>query len=175
MDRSFTLLHLVSVCGQISGRKKLQKIVHILKEAGHPFDFHYRYHFHGPFSAELKGDIDALTNEGLLEEKAESAASSEFTTYSFSVCDRGLELLDDVFDTDDIDPPWATLANEMNQKSPRELEAISTLIFLYRQGRDDDQVREKFLSLKPHLERLYNPALQSAKQIIGEQASSGSV
>jgi len=163
MNRTLELLRLVQTCGQIDGRKKLQKIVHVLKEVGYPFDFRYGFHFHGPFSAELKAEIDGLKCEDLVEEQDSSDPSSEFRHYSYSVSDAGAALLKNVYENQS--PDWATLAQKLNSFAAKELEAISTIVFLMQMGKTNGDIDEQFKTLKPQLVREFEVAKNVAAQL----------
>lgn len=166
MSREFEVLKLLAVCDRIEGRKKLQKLVHILKEAGFPFKFRYGYHFHGPFSSELKAGIDALVADGMVQEEEGETFSGDHRQFTYRLDDSARAFLPSA-----IAPDWAALARSLNEKSPKELEAISTVIFLMREGCDDARLRERFLLLKPHLSHQMPSALQAAQRLISKQAT----
>jgi uncharacterized protein len=149
MRRTIELLKLLQVCGQIDGRKKLQKMVHILREAGHPFTFRYGYHFHGPFSAELKGEIDALVLEGLVSEQPVESGSGDYVQYTYRPEDTAEEILRSIGYSDS--PRWAALARNLNERSAQELEAFSTVLFLKRNDASGLNIQDRFKQLKPHL------------------------
>lgn len=164
MNRTIELIRLVMVCGHIDGRKKLQKIVHILKEAGHPFDYRYGFHFHGPFSVELKGEIDLLTAERLIEEKEGATDSGAFPQYSYTASSEAAKLLKNVPCSDT--PGWAELAKSLNAKSAQELETISTVVYLMRHGNTVDALSEQFKQLKPQLVAQFDSAKAFADKVI---------
>jgi uncharacterized protein YwgA len=144
---------------QIEGRKKLQKMVHILQEFGVPFDVSYGYHFYGPFSEQLQDSLQSFQHDGLIHE------TPYHQTSRFAADGKLLELLELV---DATSPPaWAPFAIELNAKSPRDLEAISTLLYLEKQTGNiigSDAVDETFEKLKPNLKEL----LPKAKSTLAE-------
>lgn len=150
MNRTIELLRLVEVCGAIEGRKKLQKIVHLLNECGFAFPYRFSFHFHGPFSAELKGEIDTLTGQQLLKETESYVGISGFQQYKYSTTDEAKQLLSRVVDGDQ-DPAWSEVARVLNAKPAQELEAMSTIAFLRRHGYNGSALRERFTQLKPQL------------------------
>lgn len=167
MSRTIELLRLLRVCEQIEGRKKLQKMVHILREAGHPFAYRYGYHFHGPFSAELKGEIDALVQEQLIDEQPGGSTSGNFVQYSYRPEASASLLLDSLGHS--APPPWTDLARALNAKSAQELETISTIIYLMRSGCTGVSLRERFVQLKPHLAGQFEIASAYARTVIAER------
>lgn len=168
MNRAVELLRLIAICDRIEGRKKLQKIVHILREAGHPFTYRYGYHFHGPFSAELKGEIDSLVAESIIDEREGETFSGDFKQYAYTLSNSGRSIIDSFGGRES--PPWAVLACELNEKPAQELEAISTLVYLVRSGCTDAQIQQRFDQLKPHLAGYFDAALPFALQVIGKRS-----
>lgn len=164
MNRTIELIRLIAACDKIDGRKKLQKIVHILKEAGHPFDYRYGFHFHGPFSAELKGDIDVLVGEGLICEQEGPTDSGAFSQYSYSPSDAADNLLNHYGTSGP--QAWESLAKSLNAKSPQELESISTLIYLIRHGNTGAHLGEQFKRLKPQLAAQFDSAKAFAEKVV---------
>jgi len=53
----------------IQGRKRLQKVVYFLKQAGCPIDVDYTLHHYGPYSREVANVTDVMVAEGLLVEE----------------------------------------------------------------------------------------------------------
>ncbi|MDB6118908.1 MAG: hypothetical protein JWO08_2689, partial [Verrucomicrobiaceae bacterium] len=109
----------------VEGRKKLQKMVHILQEFGVPFGVRFGYHHYGPFSEQLQDSLQSFQHDGLI---AETPVGGQFPTSQFTPEAKLLELLDQVGAT--VSPAWVDFASELNAKSPRDLEAISTLIYV---------------------------------------------
>lgn len=67
-EQEYYLLRFIDSVRAVSGRKKLQKIVFIMKYIGFPIDFRYSWHYYGPYSSDLALKIDSLVNQNLLEE-----------------------------------------------------------------------------------------------------------
>jgi hypothetical protein len=152
---------LLNAVTEIEGRKKLQKMVHILQEFGVPFEVSYGYHHYGPFSEQLQDCIQSFEHDQLIHE---TPVNGPYPTSKFKADERLLSLLN-------LDNgatiPWAPFAQELNRKSPRDLEAMSTLIYLQKQpGAQDspENIDKAFLQLKPML----NDLLPKAKIWINE-------
>lgn len=167
MSRMFELLRLVDTCREIQGRKKLQKMVHLLREAGHPFGYRFEFHFHGPFSAELKGAIDSFVAQKLIAERV-AEPPGEYRQYSYASTPELKRLLEDFGGTGD--PEWAELAKRLNGKPAQDLEAISTVAFLMRCGHGGDELKERFMALKPQLANLFDSAQTEAGRIVARPA-----
>lgn len=148
MNRTFELVKLLTVCESIDGRKKLQKIVHVLRSLGFSFTYQYSFHHHGAFSAELKNEIDLLVAGGLVEESEQFAG--EYRKYVYKATSEAHAVLK-TSGIGQISPPWINLAKELSRMSAQDLEAISTVFYLDDLGYSDSALREQFTRLKPHL------------------------
>ncbi|MGD9790032.1 MAG: hypothetical protein AB7Q00_02790 [Phycisphaerales bacterium] len=161
--RALDLLQLINYCGQIDGRKKLQKIVHILKESGAQFDYSYSFHFHGPFSTDLRNDVQSLVHDGLLEETSGPSFSGDFVQYTYKVATSGKTWLKN---RGSSSQDWVNSAQSLCSMTANELEAISTLIYLIRAGIAQEDLQQKFETLKPHLKSKYDFAHEKAMEML---------
>lgn len=150
------LLNLLKV---VKGRKKLQKLVHILQELGYPFRESFEYSFYGMYSQQLRSELDVLVEEHFISETEISGQNG----FKFEAMPPLGSLLCDLEMTDR--PEWADLAMRLNQKSPQELEAISTILVFQRRGLSGVALKEKVLELKPHLASIYDKAVTRAKDL----------
>lgn len=162
MNTLFQLAALFDAVTEIEGRKKLQKTVHILQEFGIPFGVSFGYHHYGPFSEQLQDCLQSAQHDSLI---SETEVPGSTPTFKFKANERlnGLwKMLGN-----ESPPKWAEFAAELNRKSPRELETISTLIYLEKlrgADTDKDQIDLEFKSLKPHLAG----KLEAARQTLSE-------
>ena len=143
----------------VETRKKFQKIVHILQMMGAPFPEGYDYHHYGAYSAELRRELDAFKAEGLIDE---TEIPGPFPSFTVKPTARLLGLLDKLPLADE--PEWLRWATDLNRESPRDLEGVSTLLYLHQRLWPQDSWRGKFTELKPHLagdyDRLEHKALR---------------
>src|SRR5437879_386912 len=65
----YQLAKLVQWAGTLRTRKKLQKVVYLLKQAGCPLDDAFGLHHFGPYSSDVAERADEMTNIGLLHEE----------------------------------------------------------------------------------------------------------
>lgn len=144
MHYSILLPMLIQQLDVVDGRKKIQKIVHILQSAGAPFEERFEFAFFGPYSETLKAELDSLDKFDIISEEISGSS------YKFSKGGR----FDQVEKSGILanTPPWASFAQILNEKSPRELEALSTVLFLKDKGYEDAKLHEKFIELKKHLQ-----------------------
>ena len=147
MKNFINIAKLIRSCERIEGRVKLQKIVHILQQAGYPFKEEFGYLHHGPYSSDLKYEIDQLVDWRLINEEPHQVI--DYTQYIYAPSDKlSLELRSAGADSE---PEWKNLAQELNRKSAQELEGISTIMFLRRRGFAEQKLKERFGQLKPHI------------------------
>ena len=152
MSRTMELLRMFSVCGNIQGRKKVQKIVHLLQCKGYSFGFRYAFHFHGPFSSELKAEIDRLVSMGLVDER--EVTSGSYQSYEYQAQPNAGPFVRAV-----TLPEWAELAKQLSGKSAKELEVMSTIAYLQDCGTSPSEIEAEFMLLKPHLSSLFSEGL----------------
>ncbi|MCX6879888.1 MAG: hypothetical protein NTW21_39700 [Verrucomicrobia bacterium] len=135
----------------IETRKKFQKIVHILQVMGAPFPESYDFHHYGAYSAELRGELDAFKAEDLI---IEPEIPGPYPSFTVKPTVKLLGLLDKLQITEEAE--WLRWAEDLNRKSPRELEGISTLLYLYQRLWPQASWSGKFTELKPHLAENYD-------------------
>lgn len=152
MHRLARLGLLLRSVGSIDGRKRLQKIVHILQERGITFDQVFEFSFYGPYSAGLRLDMDVLRDEKLIREESGHR-------YAYQPQPEFLELLNKLAGPEY--PRWADFAKQLNAYEPKKLEALSTILFLQGRGYEEEGVRRIFMTRKPHLVDLLDEALQT--------------
>lgn len=161
MNTLIQLGQLLQAVSQVEGRKRLQKMVHILQEFGVSFDVRFGYHHFGPFSDQLQDSLQSFQHDRLI---SETPVGGQFPTSQFKAEPELINLLTLVGASDS--PCWARFAAELNDKSPRELEAISTLIYVEKQETsfDAEQLQAAFEKLKPNLKDL----LPNAKKALAD-------
>lgn len=150
------MLHL----GAIEGRKKLQKMVHILQSHGAPFRESFELSLFGAFSGELHAEVDCLVRDKLIEETEPPKAGKGWTY-------RASQRLSELFSQLSIplEADWLDLAVELNKRSAQDLEGVSTVIYLKDRGWNGKALREQFHILKPHISKFYNRYLKDAKSL----------
>ncbi len=161
MQNYIQIAKLIRCCGKVEGRVKLQKIVHILQEMDHPFREEFGYLHHGPYSSDLKSEIDQLVSWKLIDEEPEQAG--EYSRYDYSASDTFATILDGM--GDEGQPQWAELARELNKKTSQELEAISTIMFLRSRDFDGGRLKDRFVALKPHLKDRFDLCFAEAEKL----------
>ncbi|MGI2327782.1 YwgA family protein [Planococcus sp. YIM B11945] len=118
------IVDFISLAEGVTGRKKLQKMIYILKKMGVPFQEKYEFHIYGPYSEELTARVEELCDMGFVSEEREDKGS--YVQYKYSVTPEGLEfrntLSKSVLSTQQQ-------AVKLNEKSGRFLELTATLLY----------------------------------------------
>ncbi|GAA0436109.1 YwgA family protein [Lentibacillus halophilus] len=136
------LMRFFSDAEEVSGRKKLQKMIYILQKWNFPFEEKYQFHFYGPYSEELSLRVEELCNLGFLAEEKEN--KSNYVQYHYHITGSGRDFLQQFGMTmPDMTEPIALL----QEKSSRFLELVATM--LYFDGLSRDDVNEKVHTVKP--------------------------
>ncbi len=166
-EKEYALLKLFEEVQRVKGRKKLQKTVYLLQISGIPFNMKYKYHYYGPYSAELQSQVDALVDYSLLMEKNNGDA------YIYEITDKGREFIQKYREKsdDDISLP-IELIDYILAYPATVLELASTYAYLIDMGYTNEMARTKALELKPHLkgyiataEKLYSSLANGARHL----------
>ncbi|MDQ0271765.1 YwgA family protein [Cytobacillus purgationiresistens] len=135
------IMHAIAASSEITGRKKLQKMVYIAKKIDFPFHEKFAFHFYGPYSEELTLRIEELCNMGFLNEVKEKKGG--YYQYRYSLTETGTEFLS----LNEVEMAHLEdCLRDMNGQSARFLELVSTV--LYFEGLPKEEVQEKIFTLK---------------------------
>jgi len=163
MHPALQIAQLLSVLKIVSGRKKLQKLVHILQELGYPFSEQFDYSHYGMYSRELRSELTSLVEENLVTER-EGTNQYGNSSFTFEATPQLGPLLTEI--GLDPQPAWARAATKLDSYPAQALEGISTILFLRRCGLQGDQLKQRLLSLKPHLADQYDYCLRETDSVV---------
>jgi uncharacterized protein YwgA len=135
------ILEFINKAKEISGRKKLQKMIYISKKFNLPFIERFNFHFYGPYSDELTVKVEELCNMGLIEE--EKTKKSGATQYIYRLTNKGEDVLSNHLEQLREHIP---LINNLQNQTSRFLELVATL--LYFESLSMIEAIEKVKSLK---------------------------
>lgn len=156
MKSPFVLLAQLLACtGGITGRKKLQKMVHILQSQGVGFGFDFRLALYGAYSSDLRCQVEELVAYQLVGESPRSADGQP--TSHFTAEEKLLTALKSLEESPN--PEWAGLARRLNDKTSRDLEGVSTVIYLEKAGLEGHALKTQFQAIKPHLSHEFEAAV----------------
>ncbi|WP_042143951.1 YwgA family protein [Paucisalibacillus sp. EB02] len=162
LENHAKLMRFFSEAKQVTGRKKLQKMVYILQSFGIPFEEKFQFHFYGPYSEELTLRIEELCNLGFINEEKE--VKSNYFQYHYSLTNDGTQFLNQF----SVHMPNCSGSIELLQgKSSRFLELVSTM--LYFKDLSKDEVEAKVHDVKPK-QKYSEEELVEAWKLIDELA-----
>ena len=118
------IVQFISVAEEVTGRKKLQKMIYIAKRMQFPFAEKYELHMYGPYSEELTLRVEELCEMGFLNEQFINKGS--YSQYQYNVTDEGLRFLKTA---DPVHDKLNGFAQKMQVQSSRFLELVSTLLY----------------------------------------------
>jgi uncharacterized protein YwgA len=148
----YQLAKIVEWAGTLDTRKRMQKAVYLLREAGCPLDVDYTLHHYGPYSQELARVTDEMVRVELLTEKAESNAVGQ--QFSYRLEDQARKSLTEFEATTQgrahsrTMAPFEDRARRLFSADVKELEYASTIVFFRRQGHDWPVAAEKMCEFK---------------------------
>ncbi|ELK49002.1 UNVERIFIED_CONTAM: YwgA family protein [Halobacillus marinus] len=141
LENHAKLMQFFSSTDEIVGRKKLQKMIYILKKCDIPFEERYQFHFYGPYSEELTLRVEEMCNLGFIRETREE--KKNYYQYRYQLTDSGRQFLTHY--EMNLPPLHAQIA-EMNGRSSRFLELVSTMLFF--EDLPKDEIAEKVFTVK---------------------------
>ncbi len=162
VDSGMLVAKLVGDLGGVTGRKRLQKIIHLLQES-RTRDFGYRFilHYFGPYSRELASDLDFLSDVKILKEEAPEGGQS---SYKYTITEGAVREEVNQFFDEDSDSRWIERARKLADEDVPLLEAVSTIVFLAKRRKLEGlDLKSRFEELKPSLKGLYEKAHRYAE------------
>ncbi|QQK81736.1 YwgA family protein [Salicibibacter cibi] len=128
LDQHVNVLSLLQTVGEITGRKKFQKIVFISKKLGMPFHEKYDFHRYGPYSEELNLRLEELQQFEFISEIKEEMAG--YHQYRYQVATNGEHFLKTKGNNRETFEQQKNVIQEMNVCSSKFLELTATILFL---------------------------------------------
>jgi uncharacterized protein len=111
----------------IQGRKRLQKVVFFLQQAGCPLNCDYTLHFFGPYSRDVADACDEMVAAGLIEELGGREAGT--IQYAYKLKPSTSEYLRQVADA--AMSRFQEVGEQLIQENIWRLELGSTILFYY--------------------------------------------
>jgi uncharacterized protein YwgA len=135
------IIRLIEIAGEVTGRKKLHKMVFIAKKMQIDFVERFQFHMYGPYSEELTLRVDELCNLGLIDEQMETRGAIQL--YRYTLNDEGRDFLK--FHNVDFGR-GEQLIRRLNEENSRFLELVSTI--LYFDNLSYEELKTKIFTLK---------------------------
>lgn len=143
LEEHANVVRVVSLAGEVTGRKKLQKIVYIAKKLNYPFHEKYHFHMYGPYSEELTMRVEELCTMGFLTERKEDRGS--YQQYRYEVTDKGTTFTESFCKEAGGLPQ---IIEELNTQSARFLELVSSLLYFDELSREQQIVKVRTVKAK---------------------------
>lgn len=147
----------VDACGTLSGRKKFHKILYMCKELNFPIHETFKWANYGVYSSELSGEIEEMQNSGFVNETRSESGS--YITYEYTLSDDGKIFLDNMKEDllrnceGVLFDKFLDLVKRLNQFSSRDLELFSSIMFLSKDGEEQEDLIPFLEYLKPQYSR----------------------
>ncbi len=160
MESLFDIAYLINLCKKIEGRTRIQKTVYILQYLGYPLNEDFSYSYFGPYSDDLRTEIDLLTSIDIIQEKLQG------TTYVYEPTSRTEKFLKDSGELLELkqSPKFSELIDKLKAASIPVLEVASTIFFLKKDGLKNKEDIETVLNdLKPNRKGCFKEASELVK------------
>ncbi len=118
------IVQFISLAEEVTGRKKLQKMIYIAKKMHFPFAEKFELHMYGPYSEELTLRVEELCEMGFLNEQFVDKGA--YVQYKYNVSEEGGRFLQTAPEAADRLDGFIGM---MQVKSSRFLELVSTLLY----------------------------------------------
>lgn len=137
------IVRFMLLAGEVTGRKKLQKMIYIAKKMECSFHEKYNFHIYGPYSEELTVRVEELCNLGFIQEVKEDKGS--YLQYRYSVTENGEQFISIL---EEEEENLSFIIQLMNDKSSRFLELVATLLYFDNLAREQQILKLKTVKAK---------------------------
>lgn len=118
------IVQFISLAEEVTGRKKLQKMIYIAKKMEFPFAEKFGLHMYGPYSEELTLRVEELCEMGFLKEECVDKGS--YVQYKYNVSREGARFLETARPAPE---KLSGFIGKMQVQTSRFLELVSTLLY----------------------------------------------
>ncbi len=152
----------------LEGRKRLQKVIFFLQQAGCPLNCDYILHHFGPYSHDVAETCDEMVAAGLIDECTVEAGGIK--KYRYMLPSKTLELLSK--SSDPALQPFEELGKRLIEEKMWPLELGSTILYFFEKQGDWDTAMVKaceFKDVNPH-DSTSKAALELARRVLQHAA-----
>ena len=134
--KDYWLAKLISSVTEVDSRKRLQKSIYLLQQAGCPLQFSYILHYYGPYSFELAGLVDQLKGADIIDESPEQTGFGG-VRYRSEISQKGKRVLENFQKSKTGKEvyaqiqPFIPIFEKFNQKDLWVLELAATIAYFY--------------------------------------------
>lgn len=154
----------------LQGRKRLQKVVYLLQQAGCPFDCQYVLHHYGPYSRDVADVCDDMVAADLVEEQR--SPMSVGTQYTYCLPERTQQMLRSTPPSAALEP-YKSLADKLIAEDVWQLELGATIAFFFEREKLWDAALQKACEFKsvPTDTPASQDALKLAKRVVSDASA----
>lgn len=127
----------------VTGKKRLQKLVYLLKEGGEPCDAIFQLKNFGPYSFDVEDSTDMLSLFGDICEEEERVGYADYLSSKFYLPGKGQ------LPEDKLSERGRSLLSFLNKFTTVELEIASTILYFYRADSSWRDALKKTIAMKP--------------------------
>lgn len=129
----------------LEGRKRLQKVVYLLQQAGCPLGCQYVLHHYGPYSRDVADICDEMVAADLIEEDCETSTGA--TRYVYRLAEHTRSMLG-TGPLQERLAPFKELAEELIAEKVWPLELGATIALFYDRENDWDAALQEACAFK---------------------------
>lgn len=158
-EKTYAILSLLDIQHEVRGRKKIQKIFYLLKHLGYSVPFKFSYHFYGPYSSDLQGELSYRADKDAEWQPWEEA--SDDTAYTYRTAENS-ESIKNALEADWGYHPLSyskELIQMLNEKDANLLELTSTYAYFLDSEHSPEKAKERTKEMKPKLLGSLNEAI----------------
>jgi uncharacterized protein YwgA len=130
--KDYWLAKLISSVREVDSRKRLQKSIYLLQQTGCPLHCSYILHYYGPYSFELAGLIDQISDAGVIKETHEGSAYKSSITPAGNNAIKNFEKTEAGAEAKEALNSFIPKFAELNKQNPWQLELAATIAYFYR-------------------------------------------
>ena len=163
-EKTYAILSLLEIQNEIKGRKRIQKIFHLLKHLGYEVPFKFTYHFYGPYSSDLQLELSSRANRTDWEPWKEEESDSTYIYKQAEESKNIKEVLEDNLDCKALHYP-EELIHTLNGKDAPLLELTSTYAYFIDNEHSTEEAKKRTEEMKPKLLLLLDQAIALYSEI----------
>lgn len=143
------MLYSISKFGKVPGKKALQKMVYFANIKTNSFVF--RWHKYGPYSEELKYDLDAAIMEKLVHVEPVPLPKNDGIQFDIKLSIQGRRALRATPITKEMKTAVELSYKLLNHKGSREMELLASVHYIINQKsyHDEEDIWNSISELKP--------------------------
>jgi uncharacterized protein YwgA len=169
-EKTGTMLYAISKFAEVRGKKALQKIVYFVNINSKCFAF--RWHSFGPYSEELKYELDTAIVERMV--RIEEIPMGEGVQYNMQLTTGGRRTLRAIRIGKETKDAVDIAFRILNHKSPREMELLASVHYIINENKgrpDEESIWNLISELKPEA----NFTLEDVKRVTIQLRNNGLV